>query len=649
MWKFKEMRRDDIHADPVISEFFTTEALGSLTDAVIRECIQNSLDARLDNRKVKVRISFPGAGQLVPPTRSRRYLQDLPPHLTAEGSGVRTQVPLDTPMRYLVFEDFGTKGLTGDPSQYQDAEGPKNDFYYFWRNIGRSRKSDRDRGRWGLGKFVVPKSSRIHSFFGLTVREDDPERTLLLMGQCILKEHKVGTETFCPYGYFGEFDGDAFAMPITDEALIRQFSEDFRLVRQDEPGLSLVVPFPFHEQAVDIDAKNILTAIVKHYFFPILDAELIVEVSEGSRSWSLDDTSIFSLVESDDVDLDSEERRQLLEAIKLAKWAISLEPTDVTDLSEQPTGRSLQWNDSLIDPEALAALRQDFKDARRVAVRVPMWVQPEGKESEEAFFMVYLERDEELEKGESHFVRQGITITEVYSGIQNGVRGIVCVRDDVLSSFLGDAENPAHTNWSRQSSNFQSKYVLGPSSLTFVKNSLQKLVGMLSGPREGRDESLLRDVFYVESPPEPDSPATRGKPGSDRGTGTEDTPDGDRSPDPRPYELSRIDGGFRIGAPDAPENIPPTVVVEAAFQIRKGNAFKRYIPVDFEFDKSPISVESSGVQITRMEQNILEFDVLETDFEVSVTGFDTRRDLRIRATPVKEVDQRYAHSTTQGA
>ncbi len=32
--------------DPIEEEFFSTEALGSLADALVREAIQNSLDAR---------------------------------------------------------------------------------------------------------------------------------------------------------------------------------------------------------------------------------------------------------------------------------------------------------------------------------------------------------------------------------------------------------------------------------------------------------------------------------------------------------------------------------------------------------------------------------------------------------------------------
>ena len=57
--------------------------------------------------------------------------------------------------------------------------------FYFWRNRGRSKKSEDSRGRWGLGKLVFPHSSQINTFFGLTKRDDDKES--YLMGTADLK------------------------------------------------------------------------------------------------------------------------------------------------------------------------------------------------------------------------------------------------------------------------------------------------------------------------------------------------------------------------------------------------------------------------------------------------------------------------------
>ena len=57
-WRFREMTPEEINVDPIEGEFFTTEALGSLNGALVREAIQNSLDAAVGNRPVTVRFSF---------------------------------------------------------------------------------------------------------------------------------------------------------------------------------------------------------------------------------------------------------------------------------------------------------------------------------------------------------------------------------------------------------------------------------------------------------------------------------------------------------------------------------------------------------------------------------------------------------------
>ncbi len=92
-------------------------------------------------------------------------------------------------MSYLAVADFGTRGLTGDPGAVPELDedaGTRNGYYYFFRNVGRSGKGEGDRGRWGLGKAVLPVSSRIRAIFGLTIRPDDNRPLLLLEFSSVL-------------------------------------------------------------------------------------------------------------------------------------------------------------------------------------------------------------------------------------------------------------------------------------------------------------------------------------------------------------------------------------------------------------------------------------------------------------------------------
>jgi hypothetical protein len=172
-------------------------------------------------------------------------MRGLRVHLAVHAHLLSDISTIDSDMPFITIEDFGTRGLTGDPQQSDDREqidGSKNHFYYFWRNVGRSAKEDQDLGRWGLGKTVFPACSTINSFFGLTRRHDDGR--LLLMGQSVLTVHKVESHRCSPYGYFAYHGDDDFSKPIEDPDLIRQFCGDFQLQRGNDSGLSVVVPSP---------------------------------------------------------------------------------------------------------------------------------------------------------------------------------------------------------------------------------------------------------------------------------------------------------------------------------------------------------------------------------------------------------------------
>ena len=109
-WRFRAMSRGEINVDPIEGEFFTTEALGSLSDALVREAIQNSLDAATPGEKVHVSISFCRPEQRLDSSRIERYLRGLKAHLAADTAGLPERPKADEPMDFLLIEDFGTRG-----------------------------------------------------------------------------------------------------------------------------------------------------------------------------------------------------------------------------------------------------------------------------------------------------------------------------------------------------------------------------------------------------------------------------------------------------------------------------------------------------------------------------------------------------------
>jgi len=628
-WRFREMQPGEINVDPIEGEFFTTEAIDGITDALVREAVQNSLDAAAGGGPVTVRFSFysrPNTGYDEKAVK-KRYIDGLSPHLEAKHSGLQDTPALAENLNYLLIEDYGTRGLQGDASQYDDLDDDfkKNDFYYFWRNIGRTRKEATDLGRWGLGKTVFQAASRINSFFGLTVRNDDGR--MLLMGQSVLKIHKTNGMRFTPYGYFGNFDGE-LALPVEEPKFIKQFAEHFFVDRFGKPGLSVLVAYLDKEIEPNNFAKTFVNSVVKHYFFPILAGNLIVEIKHESRIYRLDSTSLDHLLKKSRF----AESRGMLGLIDLARWAIRQSEDSVIKLNAPTPGRAPKLRDTF-EQEQIDDLQQKFTESRRLAFYAPISIQLQNsKNFLNTGFYVFLERDENLDRAQDYFIRQGITIPEVTSLKHKGIRAIVSINEPNLSTFLGDAENPAHTDWERNSKKFKRKYRLGPSTLDFVKSSPREIVKILTQPKKGRDEDLLKHIFSLPK-------SQTGLSGKNE---TDSTGEGEDKKSPKPFvdvvgssylKLTPIKGGFRLTKKPKAKKVPRFITIWIAYEVRSGNPFKKYTPLDFDVRQLPIKIQVQGAKLLFGKENTLQIEVTKGNFKLSITGFDMHRDLRIKTNP----------------
>ncbi|MCC6609492.1 MAG: hypothetical protein IT515_07430 [Burkholderiales bacterium] len=629
-WQFRRMHPGEMNIDPIESEFFSTEALGSLVDALVREAIQNSLDARAPGGRARVRIAFSAPGVGIAPERVARYLAGLWPHLAADRSGLAQLPGEGAPLDFVAIEDFGTRGLQGDPRQSEDealgAEATRNDFYYFWRNVGRSRKGATDLGRWGLGKTVFPAASRLNAFFAVTSRRDDGRR--LLMGQAVLRIHKLEGARYYPYGYFGSFDGD-LALPVEDDALVEAFCTDFGLARGRAPGLSVVVPYPDAE----LDPTAFPPSVVRHYFVPILAGDLEVEVVHDGHRELLDAETLPRVL----LRAGWSEGLALARLVELAQWGLAHGTTQRVRLPEPAAPTAPRWTGDAALDAALAPLRESFARGERVAVEVPVWVKPASGEAVLAGFDVYLERDDALAGGEEHFVRDGITVAGVRSPVQAGVRALVNVRERALSGLLGDSENPAHTEWQERSPRFKERYRHGPFTLRYVKGAPREIVRILTRPAAGRDLTLLRHLFALDVPTEAamiERDARRAERAGFDGSGLArevETVGKDRQ-----FLLQKLAGGFRLCGAGEAGAVPRFAAVQAAYEVRRGNPFALYQPLDFDLAGPGFALEASGAEVLRRAGNTIVLRIDAPGFALAVRGFDPRRDVRVKALPLDE-------------
>jgi len=612
----------EVHVDPVHDEFFKAQ---DLADALVRESIQNSLDARLPRSRspVRVRFRFAAGAHALHADAVREYFDGLETHLHAAAKTIHTVLPRhDESVPYLLIEDFGTRGLTGepdiDPELEPDGEEKKNDFFYFWRNVGRSSKGEVDRGRWGLGKAVFTVASRIRTIFGITRRFDDGRS--LLLGQSVLKTHVLENHRVYPYGFFARFEKrNGLPLPIEDPILLDRFADDFGVTRV-EPGLSIVVPY-YRDDELSLD--RIAESVVQQYFYPILRGDLVVEVVDGARAQRIAADTFETLTAADEA---------TARLCAMTRW--SLEQRDDTRIVLADRGTAApRWDERVLDPKELAVLRVRFASGERLAFRVPLLVKRKRARPAASWFDVYLERDESLRKPEYHFIRSLITIPDVRVSGEKATRALIVIEEPALSRFLGDAENPAHSDWSERADKIRTLYDHGASTLRLVKNSASFLASLLAQPPVGRERDFLAELFSIDVPDEsvhegavaariPVRAAAGTTPNSEGTTG-------DAVPRAGGVTISRIAGGFTVRAANAAIGRP--LRGEIAYRVRAGNPFRKHSPFDFDLlAGGDITTQAEGVRLRATAVNAFELVPSAAKFQISMKGFDPRRDLIVR-------------------
>jgi hypothetical protein len=628
-WHYKSLQEGDTVRDPIQGEFFATEAIENSADALVREGIQNSLDARRRSSAtpwgkeiLRVRIGISGSDQAIPAALTAPFLAGNWEHLNVPGNGLSIPPGPDQPCTFLTFEDFGTTGLDGDPAQWKKVPGIENRFFNFFRAEGHSDKSETDRGRWGVGKTVFLRASRISTFWAFTRRELDGAR--LLMGRTVLKSHDLtnGT-TYVPDGYFGiKAKNSSIVLPVDDDETIFQFCKCFGLKRRDESGLSIVVPF-YDEDEITVD--TILHAVVIGYFYPILSGELIVEiVGPDNTVVTLDQSNLANTANRFD------RSRPLMSVIQLSDWARSLEDTERILLNKPRANRAPKWTPELFPEKEIENLRNRFKSGERIAIRVPFQVREKKKEPQWSWFDVFIAADGSEKRGRPIYVRDGITISDVRGRTTHGVASLVLITDRPLATLLGDSENPAHTQWQKECSHYRHKYETGVANIEFVANSVAEILRLIAESDVDEDPTVLIDLFSLPIPKQDDSLKTRKKKPKkeDHPDSTPDEPVEPPPPKPQGFRITKSEGGFSVSSGDPDASIPKQILIEVAYDDRSRNPLKSWYQTDF--DVVNLNRTYKNIKEVSAKGNRLVVDVLEPEFKLTVTGFDERRNLFVR-------------------
>lgn len=609
-WYFSPQLPGHVETEVTQRDQFSNDEV-EISETIVREAVQNSLDAAVDEpARVEVSFRLLSASDGLDGSFLRKLMEEQLEHAAVAGldvAGVEFKVP-----EALVIEDFGTKGLTGSINQIDD-----DNFSDFWRRHGKSHKTGKSRGRWGLGKLVYSTSSDLGVFFGATVRDNDS--AIYIMGQTVLNLREVRGRKYPPHAFFADLEGSddiltTLPVPLREQELIDQFCQQFSLDRKGRPGLSVMIPFPNR----DFRLERMVGVAIVNYFYPLITGQLVLRFGEieinSSNIRAL--AHVYAAESFHDIDT-------LFDFIEQANRT----PPDEMLTLKESWADDTKLDDDDFDAKDLEKIRKQFANGDLVGLRLPLTLKTKNGELKNTEFLVFIQRPPTLSHGLDLYVRGGLTVPGESKFGERKALGAMIAEDYDICSFLGDAENAAHTKWIGNAEKLKKNYRNPQPRLKVIKNAVLDLYNLLAGVTEEKDEQALQAFFWVE---EPES-AKKGRKKRKTPVIIPPIP----SPKPRDFQIMSSEGGFSLRTVDniAPERLPQTIKVEVAYDVASGNPWKKYNPLDFKLGKNgsvKVAMTKDSGKLLLCKENQLKIEVHKAPFKLKAAGFDDNRDLKIK-------------------
>lgn len=668
-WMFRKCDADETLRDSVSGEFFNSTRL----ESVIREALQNSLDARAGAASASVRIFYSGAAAALDGKvyASRYRAGDVDAHYANRESGLTNIPETGEKCKYLTIEDFNTTGLTGSVSlrpSTDEREGDhrkSNYFNFFFRENRSGKNGAGSLGSWGAGKIMFMKASRLRTAFTYSVR-DDAETPRFLAGRTVLMSHSIGDDMYAPDGWFGVTAEDSGCAsnrhmrkrPTTDAAFIEAFCREFRVNRKTEVGTTVVIPYLDLENdnaGGEFSRDNLVRAVLKNFMLAILNGDLVVTIETGANASRvvLDSETIKSenkyLPELPDGRSDIVTRHHYALASQTMKP--DFPQSQCYELKHVGPNTKPTWCEEMFSAIDLKAVKKQITAGKCVKFRVPMTIQAKSETSPSSplclkdSFSVLLRRVDEQALFKTAFYRRGLLIDSANRRSAGQYVSVVSIDGDELVKLLVASEPPSHCEWKADSDRVKERYFNTSAHISFVTTSVSFLIGQIEAADKDPDFNPLINSFGIpveDDDNAPPKPASRPKP--DESETPEATPP---HPEPTPpatlfpeelLRLSKLQGktGF-------------TVSVRADRIAEKGYPFSATYTMGYApFDKTKwtphdFSLGEGGNILVALEDpsqseivecvgkgNKLTVRVKRQGaFRVCVTGFDENRDLEI--------------------
>lgn len=345
--------------DGGIAEFASTKY-----DGLAREIIQNSLDARNDEKEpVKVvfeKISLPISffpdidGYICAVNKCLDFLKD--------DIGNKSINKLQNIALYLKnckkcgfftvlkISDYNTKGLSGANKTFGSP----------WANLvrisGNSNKESGAQGSFGIGKYAPFVFSNIRSIVYST---KDMDGNVAVQGKSILSGHLADGNTRTPFGYFGKmYKKDIDGNLHDDSSAIFDASDIPEEFIRKEIGTSLFILC----SNTPIGWMNeILSSVVNSFFYAIDNNNLIVEIIENKKRILICKDNLEEQINNAIVECSSKELKTTKDYYKITKNLDKVsESIHIFDLPNNKKGtmKLILYTGNDIESKSIAHIRK---------------------------------------------------------------------------------------------------------------------------------------------------------------------------------------------------------------------------------------------------------------------------------------------------
>lgn len=617
-WQFRTLNPNDTSGTSTAEDNFAQEERTSV-DILVRECIQNPLDARLKNESVQVHFKWrtleSGASTFVDDLLTDDFRKQQVLAGMANAAGTSTGVDV------LVIEDFGTIGLRGC---YDDSavEGDEQNWNAFWFREGEGAKPSKANGGAGQGKLTMYVASQIRTVAALTTRATDGKR--LLFGSCRFRRNYVsGKERYAREARWGNTTNPSeLAMPVQDDTVLDKYENELQIKRGASSGTTFLIPMP--DPAITPEA--ITAAVINEFYFPVLRGTLTVYVDKQEIS----SVTIAGL------------SNQLSGGLRLAApYRTFLDEISKQHLNEQPLATfDERWGNELkLLPDHLPAgqiqvVRDAFQSGAIISAEFPIRVSSVASGPKLGLLRVFLQEAEQ-DKVYELFVRQDLAVDKEKS-LRTAkrlapARALILIDDEVLSRFLAAAEEPTHREWNGSRPKLALQYRNAAVTLRLVRHAASRLLELLVPPAT-KDNLVLASFFpdvvakkekaKVKQPKKRDAPE-----GGDSGV-VEAPPSKQRK-----LELIALDDGAMVRVNPATIedcDFPMTCKLELAYATELGKPFDQWDAADFYLSEKSHVIMATNVQEIVPLGNEISFEISGPEGEISVSGFDKNRQLEMR-------------------